>query len=233
MTSIASNYKAVLDKVNECALKSGRNPGDVTLVAVSKTFPLEKIKEAYNAGARVFGENYIQEAVEKTDKFNEGIAWHFIGHLQTNKVKVAVGRFDLIETVDSFKLSIEIDKRALSRGMVQDILLEVNLAGEESKYGFTGEALLKNISEISQLKNIRVKGLMTIPPFNDNPEDSRQYFIALRELMDEINSEKIYGLEMSEISMGMSSDYEIAIEEGATIVRVGTSIFGNRSYKRV
>jgi len=169
MSSILDNYKAVLSKVNEQALKSGRQPSDISLVAVSKTFPVEKIREVFNAGARIFGESYIQEAVKKVEALNEKVSWHFIGHLQKNKIKYAIGKFDLIESVDSLKLCREIDRLASLREIVQDILLEVNISGEESKYGFTRKSLSESILEISELKNIRVKGLMIIPPVNHKP----------------------------------------------------------------
>lgn len=229
MSAVSENYKAVLGKITDSAIKSGRSPSDISLVAVSKTFPVEKIREAFEAGARIFGENYIQEAVKKVETLNEKVSWHFIGHLQSNKAKYAVGKFDLIESVDSLKLCTEIDRQASLKGIAQDILLEVNISGEESKYGFTAESLPENISEISKLGNIKVKGLMTIPPFSENPEDSRQYYSSLRDLINNLNSRKIRGIEMTELSMGMSSDYEVAIEEGATMVRVGTLIFGGRT----
>ncbi|RMF98296.1 MAG: YggS family pyridoxal phosphate-dependent enzyme [Candidatus Schekmanbacteria bacterium] len=228
MSAILENYKKVLDRIEKSAIKTGRNPSEITLVAVSKTFPLEKIEEAYDAGARIFGENYIQEAVKKIESFTKKVSWHFIGHLQTNKVKYAVGNFDFIEAVDSLKLCKEIDKRAGVKGIKQKILLEVNLSGEESKYGFSKESLIEEITEIGKLRNISVEGLMTMPPFSTDPEDSRRYFIELRELRDEINSINVEGIEMKELSMGMSNDFEVAIEEGATIVRVGTLIFGQR-----
>lgn len=231
MITIADNYKRILEKIDNAALRTKRNPADVMLVAVSKTFPFEKVLEAIEAGARIFGENYIQEAVDKIEAvrgMSGVIEWHFIGHLQTNKVKYASGKFSMIESVDSIKLLNEINKKALSAGITEKVLFEVNVSGEESKFGFSPEALETSLEEISGCRNVIPMGLMTMPPYSSNQEDSRRYFVRLHELMEQINAKKIPGINFQHLSMGMSGDFEVAIEEGATIIRVGTAIFGGR-----
>jgi len=197
----------------------------VKLVAVSKTVDQGRIKEAWHAGQHIFGENYLQEAKAKIAALGPGPAWHFIGHLQSNKAKAAVELFGLIHGVDRLKLAQALEKAAAQMGKVQEILIQVNLAGEESKSGTSPEAAAGLLQEIGQLPHLRVKGLMTMPPFLD-PEEVRPYFRALRELRDRL--EQLDLGKLPELSMGMSGDYEVAVEEGATLVRVGTAIFGRR-----
>ncbi|WP_236891162.1 YggS family pyridoxal phosphate-dependent enzyme [Desulfoluna limicola] len=218
-------------QIREAAEKAGRNPEEIRLVAVSKIKPAEMVKEAMDAGQRIFGENYIQEAVAKIEEVgSEGIEWHFIGHLQSKKSKYAAGVFDLIHSVDSLKLAKEINKQAAKKGVVQKILIQVNTSGEDSKSGTTEEAVIELIREAATLENVAIKGLMTMPAFFDDPEGARPYFRQLRLIKERIESLAIPGVEMKELSMGMSGDFEVAIEEGATLVRVGTAIFGARSY---
>jgi len=225
---IAENYKKVLERIKATALRSGRDLKDIMLVTVTKTWPVEVIKEAIKAGARVLGENYVQEALPKIEAIGDKVDWHFIGHLQSNKAKFVANRFKMIESVDSISLAKELNKQAEKQGIDIDILVEVNLAGEESKSGVKPEEVEKLLKEICSFQRIKVKGLMTIPPFFSNPEDSRPYFKRLRELRDELIRLNIPNISLSHLSMGMSNDFEIAIEEGATIVRVGTAIFGER-----
>lgn len=194
------------------------------LIAVSKTKPIEDIKEAYDAGIRDFGENHVQEILEKVDKLPRDIRWHMIGHLQTNKVKDVVDKVYLIHSVDSIKLAKEIDKQAKKKDIIVNILLELNIAKEESKYGFMKEDLNSAIEEISKLENVKVLGLMCVAPKTDNPEENRKYFREMNELKCEYN--------LDILSMGMSNDYKIADEENSTYVRIGTKIFGERDYTK-
>ena len=225
---IAENYKKVLERIRSLALQAGRNPEDIILVAVTKTWPVETIEEVIRAGARVLGENYVQEALPKVEAIRNRVEWHFIGHLQSNKAKFVVNRFNVIESVDSISLAKELNKQAEKQGIDVDVLVEVNLAGEESKSGIKPEEIERFLREISQFKRIKVKGLMTIPPYFSNPEDSRPYFKRLRELKGKLANTSIPDISLQHLSMGMSNDFEVAIEEGATIVRVGTAIFGVR-----
>ena len=229
--SVAGNLRAVLDNIEAAAARSGRGAGSVRLVVVSKTVPPDVVREALAAGATVLGENRVQEALAKRDAVVEGgvrAAWHLIGALQKNKARHAVGAFELIHSLDSALLAQEIARQAVKRGIVQDVLIEVSVAGEAAKHGVRPEDTLGLAIEVSKLPGIRVTGLMCIPPFTDNPESSRPYFRSLRGLLKDINDA---GLPMSELSMGMTADYEVAVEEGATLVRVGTAIFGTRDYK--
>ncbi len=227
--TIRSNIAKVTDSIAATAQRSGRSPSSIRLVVVGKTHPLETIQAAIDAGAAIIGENYIQEARTKFDAlFHNPVQWHFIGHLQRNKAKYAVRMFDLIHTVDSSKLAAEIDKQAYKAGKVQDILVQVNISAEPTKSGVAeteAEALLR---EISRLPNVRVKGLMAMPPFFYDPEGARPYFRSLRVLRNRLKACDIPGIEMEELSMGMTGDFEAAIEEGATLVRIGTYIFGER-----
>lgn len=211
--------------------RSGRNREDVTLIAVSKTKPSSMIEEATSAGIVHFGENKVQEMSEKSQVLCElPIRWHMIGHLQKNKVKKAVSIATLIHSVDTISLAYEIDKEAAKQNKLQDILLELNLAGEESKFGLSPDDLLPTIRELSTMKNIRIRGLMTVAPYTENPETNRCYFRQMKQLAVDINAENIDNISMDILSMGMSGDYEIAIEEGATHVRIGSKIFGERNY---
>lgn len=211
-------------------MRAGRNPEEIKLIAVTKTVPPERIIEAIEAGLRIFGENRVQEARDKIPAIMQRapdikLSWHMIGPLQKNKAKYAVKLFDMIHSVDSKELALEINKQAEKIGKIQDILIEVKLSSEETKHGISPEEFFELLEFTCTLKNLNVKGLMTIPPYSENPEDSRPYFRRLRELLEEAN---IKGFPLKELSMGMSGDFEIAIEEGATMVRIGTAIFGER-----
>jgi len=212
------------------AADSGRRPEDVQLVAVTKTVPVEKLLTAIELGLTVLGESYVQEA---RDKFNalyaHPLSWHFIGHLQSNKARYVVKIFDLIHSVDSLKLSIEIDKQAGKIGKIQNVLVQVNIAEETSKSGVLLEDTARLVTEMSQLPHLEVKGLMTMPPYFNAPEKARPYFKTLRQLGDQLRAMKIPGVAMDELSMGMTGDFEVAIQEGATLVRIGTAIFGERA----
>jgi PLP dependent protein len=223
-----------LERVKErirIAAEACRRPlEDIRLVAVSKTMPAEVVREAIEAGVTDLGENYIQEAREKIQSLAKyPVNWHFIGHLQSNKAKYAVRMFDLIHSVDSLKLAQELDKCAKKNDKVQPVLIQINVAREDSKSGIYVENALKLLTDISRLENVAVKGLMTMPPFFNAPEKVRPYFAALRKLRDRINAEDIPNITMDELSMGMTGDFEAAIAEGATMVRIGTAIFGERN----
>lgn len=226
--SISLNLKNIHDRIAAAAARVGRDPESVRLVAVSKTKPASMIEDAALAGQLLFGENYVQEFIAKAQEVREKVEWHFIGALQTNKVKYLAGIVTLIHSVDRLSLAQEIDKQWGKRGMSCDILIEVNLAGEESKAGTTEGDLIELVRAASRLPHLRIKGLMTLPPFFDDPERVRPYFRRLRELSQSVGSEGIPNVEMKELSMGMSGDFEAAVEEGATLVRVGTAIFGGR-----
>ncbi len=227
---IKRNLEDVRSNVAKAIEKSGRDASEVCLIAVSKTKPVEMLMEAYEAGMRDFGENKVQELTAKYDEMPKDIRWHLIGHLQTNKVKYIVDKAYLIHSVDSCKLAREISKEAVKKNVDVDILLEVNVADEESKYGFTCEEALLAVDEIAGLERVHVKGLMTVAPYVDDPEENRSVFRKLKQLSVDITRKNIDNVSMDIMSMGMSGDYEIAIEEGATYVRVGTSIFGERNY---
>lgn len=230
--SCKDNYLKVLDIVKNDLKKAGRDTSECTLVAVSKTKPLELLKEAYEAGCRDFGENYVQELVDKIPKMPDDVRWHMIGHLQTNKVKYIIGKTCLIHSVDTVKLAAEIGKQSQKAGIVTDILLEVNVAREESKFGFTAENIIDSVKEIAAIPGICVKGLMTSAPICENPEENRVYFEKLRQLSIDIKNQNIDNVYMGFLSMGMSGDYEVAIDCGSTFVRVGTAIFGERDYSK-
>ena len=203
---------------------------EVTLIAVSKTKPVELLKEAYKNGCRDFGENKVQELIDKYDQLPDDIRWHMIGHLQRNKVKYLIGKTYLIHSVDTYKLAEEISKEASKKSIDVDILIEVNIAREESKYGVLPEDVLELVDQIRRLNNVKIKGLMTVAPYTDDSETNRQYFAALRDLSVDIKHKNIDNVTMNVLSMGMSGDFEVAIQEGATMVRVGTGIFGERDY---
>ena len=216
-------------RIKKAADKCKRPVDSICMIAVSKTMPAELVKEAIAAGVRDLGENYIQEAREKVNTLaTANVNWHFIGHLQSNKAKYAVRLFDLIHSVDSFKLAKELNKHALKNNKIQSILIQVNVAQEDSKSGVLVEDTLSLIRDISQLENLAIKGLMTMPPYFNAPEKVRPFFAALRSLQDQIKAERIPNIAMDELSMGMTGDFEVAIEEGATMVRIGTAIFGER-----
>ena len=227
-TDIVSNIMGIRQRMAAAAERCGRNHEDIKLMAVSKTVPPERVHEAIKAGITWFGENYVQEAREKIPAVGQNVSWHMIGHLQTNKVKYVVHLFDWIHSVDRIELAKELDKRAAQNQRTLKVLLEVNVSGEVSKNGVEPSRVPELVRQISLMPNLDVQGLMTMPPFFENPEDARPYFIALRELRDKIASENIPGIQMKELSMGMTGDFEVAIEEGATIIRVGRAIFGER-----
>ena len=231
MNPIADNLARVKERIEAAARRAGRRPDAVRLVAVSKTVDAARIREAVEAGINSLGENYIQEAQKKIPELGHGVSWHFIGHLQSNKAKIAARLFDFIHSVDSRKLAEELSRAAQQEKKVLPVLLQVNVAGEESKFGTTEAGALDLLRQISPLQGISVKGLMTMPPFFDAPEESRLYFRELRRLAESIARSSIPGISMGELSMGMSGDYEVAIEEGATLIRVGTAIFGPRPVK--
>lgn len=226
---IADNLASVTHHIGEVARKAGRDPDSIHLIVVSKQVSSEKIIEAYQAGSKYFGENKVQEAVSKIGEVNaQDVSWHFIGHLQKNKIKYLDSQFDLIHSVDSLSLAEKISAYCEGQNRKQGVLLQVNVSGEEAKFGMTPSELEEQLPSFGQLQGILVQGLMTIPPQDFDAENSRQYFSALRELRDKYRAMNIEGIELNELSMGMTNDYPIAVEEGATFVRVGTAIFGQR-----
>jgi len=224
--AISENLSKVLSATSESARQAGRSADSVSLIAVSKTHPVEVIQEAVDAGQLIFGENRIQEAQPKITALPAKLHWHLIGHLQSNKVRLALPLFELIHGVDSLELLAHIDRVAGDLGLFPQVLLQVNVAGEASKFGFTPGKLLGLVEEIVKFDRVQIEGLMTIPPLAPAPEHSRRYFAALRELRDKLATECRFPL--PQLSMGMSNDFRVAIEEGATMVRVGTAIFGDR-----
>ena len=227
---IKENIRKVKENMKNACLKAGRKPEDTTLIAVTKTKPFEMIMEAYDAGVRDFGENKVQDLMAKFELAPKDSRFHMIGHLQKNKVKYLIGNVFLIHGVDSYELAEVIDKESKKKNVVTDILVEVNVAGEESKFGTTLNDAKDLVKKIASLTNVKVKGLMTIAPYVVDPEENRQYFVDLRNLLIDINRENIDNISMDILSMGMTGDYCVACEEGATYVRVGTGIFGERDY---
>ena len=225
---IKEHLTEVKERIEQACIRSGRNPGEVTLIAVSKTKPVPMLEEAYAAGARDFGENKVQEIAAKKPELPEDIRWHMIGHLQRNKVGQVLGKAVLIHSVDSLRLARQIETDAAKAGLDVDILLEVNVAKEESKYGFMLEEVEDAIMTIKEFPHVHIKGLMTIAPFVENPEENRGIFKKLFEFAVDIDKKNIDNVTMDVLSMGMTGDYEVAVEEGATMVRVGTGIFGVR-----
>ena len=221
--SVEQNIQTACDKV-------GRSRNEITLIAVSKTKPLNMLQEVYDLNIRHFGENKVQELCDKYEQLPKDISWHMIGHLQTNKVKYLIGKTSLIHSVDSLKLALEIEKQAAKSDVIMDILVEVNIANEETKFGISKTETFSLIKEIAKLPHVRIKGLMTIAPYVENPEENRCFFRQIKELAVDINNQNIDNVDMSILSMGMTGDYMVAIEEGATIIRVGTGIFGERIY---
>ena len=230
---IEDNYREVESRVAKAAKRSGRQPEDVTLIAVSKTKPLSDIESLIRIGVREFGENKPQELKEKYDSVSQPVHFHQIGHLQTNKVKYVIDRAVLIHSVDSEHLAEQIQKEAEKRGITADVLIEVNAAMEDTKFGVTIAETEGLVRKIAVFPNIHIRGLMTIAPFVDDPEENRPVFRAMKQLLLDIKSQKIDNVDMSVLSMGMTNDFEVAIEEGATMVRVGTAIFGERNYGTV
>lgn len=231
LKSVEENYKRVLENVKESAVKAGRSESDVRLMCVTKTVEPVYINKAIELGADLIGENRVQEYLGKRDELNlSGVERHLIGHLQTNKVKQIVGEVDMIESVSSVKLAKEISKVSLQKGIVTNCLVEVNVGKEESKSGIYLEELEETLCEIAQLPAIKIKGLMTIPPVCETPDEARRYFAMLRQSFIDIKDKKTDNIDMEILSMGMSGDYEAAVAEGSNIVRVGSAIFGARQY---
>ena len=228
MSIISENLKRLEDRIEKAALRSGRRKEDITLVAVTKNVEPERINQGIDAGIKIIGENRIQEAEEKFKFITKDVEKHLVGHLQTNKVKKAIELFDLIQSVDSLHLAEEISKRAAEKRKTTEVLIEVNTSGELSKYGVKPDEVPNLVQEISRLENIRVKGLMTVGLLTEEIEKARPCFVKLRNLFESLKSMKKENVEMRFLSMGMSSDFEVAIEEGANMIRIGTAIFGPR-----
>ena len=230
---LQDNLIQVEQNIEEACRRAGRDRSEVTLIAVSKTKPAETLQEAYDLGVRVFGENKVQEMADKYEVLPKDTRWHLIGHLQRNKVKYIIDKAVLIHSVDSLRLAQTIEKEAKKHNLTAHILIEVNVAREESKFGIFPEDLEALVDEIAKLPHIQVDGLMTIAPFVPDPEENRPVFRELRKLSVDISAKKVDNVNMSVLSMGMTNDYQVAIEEGATMVRVGTGIFGARNYAQV
>ena len=229
---LADKLNLVKKNIEEACDTAGRSPQQVTLIAVSKTKPVEMLKEAYDAGARVFGENKVQEIVDKYDQMPSDVQWHMIGHLQRNKVKYIVDKVALIHSVDSLRLAQTIEQEAAKHDVCVPILLEVNVAQEETKFGLKTEEVLPLVESIAKFPHIKIQGLMTIAPYVQNPEENRPIFRQLKKLSVDIAAKNINNVTMSVLSMGMTGDYQVAVQEGATMVRVGTGIFGERDYSK-
>ena len=225
MSEIRENLLRVRERIEGAARRAGRDPKEINLVAVSKTVEVERIREAIDAGVTILGENYVQEAQKKIEQIGKLVAWHFIGHLQSNKAKYAVNLFDAIHSLDSIPLAEELNRRAEKADRKIPVMIEVNLSGEPTKFGTEEEKVFAIAKKVLDLGNLSLEGLMTMPPYFDDPEMNRPFFVRLRALKDKMAEE---GISMKELSMGMSNDFEVAIEEGATYVRVGTAIFGAR-----
>lgn len=226
--NIITNLNSVEQRIADACKRSGRKREEVTLIAVSKTKPIEMIKDAYDYGIRIFGENRVQELIEKKELLPSNIEWHLIGHLQRNKAKMIVGNTTLIHSVESMQLAAELSKLSVTKGIITEILIEINIAGEKSKYGIAPDEALSFIKNVSGLNGIKIRGLMTVAPIVSDPEENRKYFSKMRQLTVDIKAENIDNVSMDFISMGMTGDFETAIEEGATHVRIGTGIFGER-----
>ncbi len=225
--SVSDNWSRLKARADAAAERAGRRPDDVTILPVSKTFSAEVVREAYEAGLHMFGENYVQEALAKMDQLPADIEWHMIGHLQSNKARQVAGRFALIHSLDSIHLAQELDKQSAKHGVRQGVLLQVNIADEDTKFGFEPAQVVEAAGEVAELEHLEVRGLMTIGPLAQNPEDVRWVFKELSGLRGKVQSQ-YPDMHMSELSMGMTGDFEVAIEEGATMVRVGRAIFGER-----
>jgi|UniRef100_UPI003FF007E7 pyridoxal phosphate enzyme, yggS family len=229
---LKENLSVVEENIKKACEKAGRDRNEVTLIAVSKTKPVEMLEEVYDTGIRNFGENKVQEMCEKMDVLPKDIKWHMIGHLQRNKVKYIAGRTELIHSVDTYRLAEEINIQAKKKNIIIPILVEVNIAGEESKFGTSAEDAMLLVEDISKLENVRIKGLMTIAPYVEDAEENRPYFRKIKQLAVDIANKNIDNVSMEILSMGMTGDYMVAIEEGSTMVRVGTGIFGARNYNK-
>jgi len=229
MVDVGGNYRGILDRITAAAKKVRRDPREIRLLAAAKSQSVEAIRAALAAGVRLVGENYVQEAADKKRLISDSVEWHMIGHLQRNKVRAALDLFDVIESLDTLALARELDKEGEKRGKTIRVLVEVNLGGEESKSGVAKEQTQALMEALSELSHISIEGLMTVPPFRENLEAVRTYFRELRELRDQLGRLSLPNVELKELSMGMTHDYTVAIEEGATIVRIGTALFGPRS----
>ena len=229
---LKENLEEVEEKIAKACERAGRAREEVTLIAVSKTKPVEMLQEIYDEGIRDFGENKVQELTEKYEVMPKDMKWHMIGHLQTNKVKYIIDKVELIHSVDSFHLAKQIEKEAVKKNVEAQILVQVNIAQEDTKFGIDGPEVIALVEEISKLPHVHVRGLMTSAPFVDDPEENRCYFKKLHQLFIDIREKNIDNVSMDILSMGMTNDYEVAIEEGSTMVRVGTGIFGARNYNK-
>jgi PLP dependent protein len=228
MVDVAANCQAVLGRIAEAAIRAGRNPRQINLLGAAKSQSIEAIRAAVAAGVTLIGENYVQEAQHKKQAITENIEWHMIGHLQRNKAKPAIELFDVIESIDNFALAREIDKEGRKKGKEIRVFVEVNLAGEESKSGLAKDKVAELLRAVGELSHLKIEGLMALPPFKENPEEVRPYFRALRQLQLKLQEQRLPNVDLKELSMGMTHDYIVAIEEGATIVRIGTALFGPR-----
>ena len=228
MVDVAGNYHIILDRISETAGRCGRNPREVKVLGAAKAQSIDSVRAAVAAGVSLIGENYVQEAQEKKAQITQSVEWHMIGHLQRNKAKAAAELFDVIESLDSVALARELEKQGKRIGKKIRALIEVNLAGEESKSGIANDDLASLLEAVAELEHVAVEGLMTVPPFREDPEEIRPYFRGLRELKDKLNAQRIPHVDLQELSMGMTHDYPVAIEEGATIVRIGTALVGPR-----
>ena len=228
MVDVAANYRMLLQRIDAAAAKAARNPQEVKLLGAAKSQHVKLVRAALHAGVKLIGENYVQEAEDKKIKLSELAEWHMIGHLQRNKAKTAVKIFDVIESMDNIALARELDKEGSRRKKTVRVLIEVNLAGEQSKSGIAKDKVEDLVRAVGELSNVRLEGLMAVPPFHEDPEDVRPYFRALRQLRERLTDLCIANVDLTELSMVMSHDYTVAVEEGATIVRVGTALFGPR-----
>jgi PLP dependent protein len=228
MLDIAANCRVIRERIAEAAIRAHRNAAEIKILAAAKSQPADRIRAAAKAGIRLIGENYVQEAQEKKRVIDDALEWHMIGHLQRNKVRSAIELFDVVESLDSLELARELDKHGSRHGRIVRAFVEVNLAGEESKFGSKKDEVLALLIAIAQLSHLRVEGLMTVPPFTQNPEDVRPLFRQLRELQVTLSAQRLPNVDLKELSMGMTHDYGVAVEEGATIVRIGTALFGPR-----
>jgi PLP dependent protein len=226
MVDVAANYRKIMDRISEAALKAGRNPQEIKLLAAAKSQSIESIRAAIAAGVGLVGENYVQEAEHKRQAISQPVEWHMIGHLQRNKVQPALKTFDLVQSLDSAALALELEKEGKKRGKTVRTLVEVNLGDEQSKSGVAQDAVVELLKRVGDLAHLRVEGFMAIPPFRENPEEVRPFFNALKNLQAELQCLKIPNVVLNELSMGMTQDYPVAVEEGATIVRIGTALFG-------
>jgi len=228
MVDVAANHRRVMERISQAAARTGRDAASIKLLAAAKSQDAELIRAAIAAGVSLIGENYVQEAQAMKARIPQAAEWHMIGHLQRNKAKSAIALFDLIESLDSIALARELDKEGRKAGKRVRTFVEVNLAGEESKTGIAKDRVFLLLQEAAKLTNITIEGLMTVPPFRENPDDARPYFRELRELLGRMQELQLPNMDLKELSMGMSHDYPVAIEEGATIVRIGTALFGPR-----